>query len=257
MIVYLDIVMILNFFIDLILLLAVNRLCGHPPGWKRVLTAALVGAVYAGMCMLPGIGFLSHFFWRVVAWGAVSVIAFGCNYGAIRRGCLFVLLSMALGGVVFLIGNGGIGALVMSGIGITLLCTVGFRERVGSVSYVPVELMHKGKRVRLTALEDTGNALRDPLTGRPVLVVNAQIAEKLLGLCENQLKDPVATIGKRNLPGLRLITFDTVGEVGGLMLALRVEEVRIGKWKGSSLVAFAPTNLDLEGTYQGLTGGVV
>jgi len=35
-----------------------------------------------------------------------------------------------------------------------------------------------------------------------------------------------------------------------------MENVTIDKWKGSTLVAFAPMGLDAEGTYQALTGGI-
>ncbi|MGN1021639.1 MAG: sigma-E processing peptidase SpoIIGA, partial [Aristaeellaceae bacterium] len=39
-----------------------------------------------------------------------------------------------------------------------------------------VELTHQGRTVTLTALVDTGNLLRDPLTGLPVIVVSRRAA---------------------------------------------------------------------------------
>ena len=109
--------------------------------------------------------------------------------------------------------------------------------------------------MRMTALQDTGNTLCDPVTGRPVLVVGVEIAQQLTGLTQQQLRCPVEAIAEAPLPGLRLIPYRAVGQPSGLLLALRLQDVRIGNWKGSSLVAFAPDGLSREGAYQALTGG--
>ena len=218
--------------------------------------AALLGGGYAGICLLPSFRFLGNTLWRLVSLGLIAWIAFGTG-GILRRGSVFVLLSMALGGIALGLGNGGIWSLLAAAGGITLMCGVGFRNRIGSVSYVPVELRYGGQHLRLTALEDTGNTLRDPVTGNPVLVVGAQVARQLTGLTPQQLRSPVESVASAGIPGLRLIPYKAIGQPGGLLLALRMKEVRIGKWKGSSLVAFAPEGLGTDGSYQALTGGTV
>ena len=57
------------------------------------------------------------------------------------------------------------------------------------------------------------------------------------------------------MPGLRLIPYRAVGR-GGMLLALRFEDVVIGQKKGRALVAFDPGGLGTEQMYQALTGGV-
>lgn len=255
MAVYVDVVALLNFLVDMLLLLGANRLCGYPPGWGRSALAAAVGGIYGGMCLLPGFYFLGNTLWRLVSLGIIAWIAYGFSKSALRRGIVFVLLSMALGGITLGIGDGGFWALVAAAAAVFLLCALGFREKLGSVSYVPVELSYGGRRMRLTALQDTGNALRDPVTGRPVLVVGAEIARQLTGLTQQQLRSPVEAMADAPLPGLRLIPYRAVGQPAGLLLAMRLQEVRIGNWTGSSLVAFAPDGLSREGAYQALTGG--
>ena len=257
MTVYMDVVVLLNFLVDLLLLLGANRLCGYPPGWGRAALAAGVGGIYAGACLLPAIQFLGNDFWRTISLVIISFIAFGVSKSAVRRGVVFVLLSMALGGIALGLGNGGFWAVIAAAVGVCILCAVGFREKIGSTSYVPVELSYGGKCVHLTALQDTGNALRDPVTGRQVLVVGADVAWKLFGLTQQQLRSPVKTMTQIQVPGLRLIPYHTVGQSSALLLALRLHDVKIGKWTGSSLVAFAPEGLSREGSYQALTGGIV
>lgn len=257
MTVYLDLVILLNFIVDLLLLLGTNRLCGAPPGILRAAMGASLGGIYAGVCMLPGFSFLGNWLWRVIFLLLISFLAFGFKLGALRRCSIFFLLSMSLGGVAIAMGESGIGALFAAAGLVLLLCFAGFRKRIGGASYVPVQIRHNGKKMSITAMEDTGNTLRDPITGRPVLVVSSAIAQSLLGLTEQQLRDPVKTMAEGAIPGLRLIPFSTVGSAAQLLLAMRIGEVKIGNWKGSSLVAFAPVGLDREGTYQALTGGAL
>ena len=255
MTVYIDVVALINFLVDFLLLLGTNRLCGYPPGWGRAALAAGAGGIYGGLCLLPEFHFLGNTLWRIVSLTGISLVAFGFSKSALRRGVVFSLLSMALGGIALGIGGGGFWALVASAAAISIMCMVGFREKIGSVSYVTVELSYEGKRMKLTALQDTGNALRDPVTGRTVLVVGADVARELTGLTYQQLRSPINTITQAPLPGLRLIPYHTVGQPAGLLLALRLQNVKIGNWTGSSLVAFAPDGLSREGAYQALTGG--
>lgn len=257
MTVYFDLVCIINFIVDFLLLLGTNRLCGYPPGWKRILSAAVLGGIYGGVCLIPRFNFLGNIIWRVIILGIMSVIAFGYSISGLRRGMVFVLLSMALGGIAIGIGNGGLWSLIASLVGISILCLSGFRNSLGSVSYVPVELSYGDCHLRLIALKDTGNALKDPITGRSILVVSGEIAQKLTGLTKQQLCSPVNAVSEAMLPGLRLVPYKAIGQSAGLLLAMRLQNVKIGKWQGSSLVAFAPDGLSGEGAYQALTGVVI
>lgn len=253
MTIYLDLVILLNFLVDFLLLLGTNRLCGYPLQLSRAALSAVLGGIYAGACMIPGFSFLGNILWRTASLVLMACIAFGFSKSALRRGVVFALLSMALGGVALGLNGHGFWSIVASAGCVFLLCAVGLRGKVGLHSYVPVELSYGGKRVRLTALQDTGNTLRDPITGGQVLVVGADVAQQLTGLTVQQLKTPVESVG--TIPGLRLIPYRTVGKESGLLLAMKLQQVKIGTWQGSSLVAFAPEGLSSEGAYQALTGG--
>ena len=256
MVVYLDVIILLNFLVDFLLLLGTNRLCGYPARYLRSALAATIGGLYGGLCLLPGFRFLGNTLWRIVFLGVMSVVAFGFYKNAIRRGAIFTLLNMALGGVAIGIGANGFFTIVISALGVAFICILGFPGKIGGASYVPVELSYGDCRLHLTALKDTGNSLTDPLTGRSVLVVGADVAQKLLGLTREQLAMPSEAIVSAGLPGLRLIPYRTIGQTGGMLLGMRLQDVKIGNWKGSSLVAFAPEGLSEEGAYQALTGGV-
>ncbi len=255
--VYIDLVILLNFLVDFLLLMGTNRLCGYISHAKRCAFAAAFGAGYAGLCLLPGISFLGNWLWRIVSLCVMSAIAFGRSLSALRRGLVFVVLSMALGGLALGMGIVGfLGPILGAGV-IFLLCFAGFRDKIGSVRYLPVTIQYDGHTMELTALEDTGNQLKDPMTGRSVLVIDGAQAQRLTGLTQQQLRCPVQTMLSAPISGLRLIPYHTVGQPGGMLLALRIAQVQIGPWKGSSLVAFAPDRVCADGAYQALTGGII
>lgn len=254
--VYADLVLILNFLVDFLLLLGTNRLAGFPPRPGRAAAAAMVGAVYSLCCLLPGFSFLGNLLWSLASLAIMSIIAFGWSRSALRRGVIFAMLSFSLGGMALSLQSPGFAALVLGAAGIVLACFLGFGGKMGR-RFVTVSLQAGEKHRRLTALQDTGNTLRDPVTGEGVLVTGPAVAEYFLGLRPEQLRDPVGTLETGKYPGLRLIPYRAVGQPGGLLLAMRFPKVKVDKWEGSALVAFNPEEFDGSDTYQALTGGVM
>lgn len=251
--IYLDLVVLLNFLVDYFLLLGTNRLAGFPAGAGRAAVAAALGGVYGGACLMPGFRFLGNTLWRLASLGLMGAIAFGLGRSTMRRCVLFALLSMALGGVALGLGSGSFLSLVTAAAAVTGLCLVGFQGKAEVRRYLPVELNYGGQQVRLTALHDTGNTLRDPLTGEPVLVAGQGIAEKLTGMSRGDLKDPVGTVTKQ--PGLRLVPYRAVGVDHGFLLGIKIHNARIGNREKSVLVAFAPEGLGQAGEFEALIGG--
>jgi hypothetical protein len=128
--VYLDVLMVLNFTVDLLLLVGTNRLAGCPAGVKRALPAAAFGGIYGGLCVINGLHFLGGTVFRLAALVLMSLITFGYSRDALRRGALFILLSMALGGVAQIFNRGGFMGLVLSAAGLCVMCILGFRGKL-------------------------------------------------------------------------------------------------------------------------------
>lgn len=253
--VYLDLVMVLNFLVDFLLLLGTNRLAGFPAQPWRSAGAALLGAVYSGACFLPGFHFLGNLLWRGISLCLISIIAFGMNAGTWKRGGIFLLLTMAMGGIALRVGRGDMISVVLCAVVCLILSAVSFGGQAGGREYVPLQIAFGEKSASLIALKDTGNTLRDPLTGEPVLVISASVAGRLTGLTPQQLRDPLETLSSRIIPGLRLIPYHSVGNAGGFLLAKRFDDVVIGGKRKSTLVAFAAEGLGNGEIYQALTGG--
>ena len=174
-----------------------------------------------------------------------------------KRGGVFVLLSMAMGGIALSLGSGSFLSLTLAALSVWLLCKAAFGDRVGGQEYVPVEIIGREGPVCLTALKDTGNTLRDPITGEPVLVIDGATAGKLTGLTQAQLASPLETLAARQVPGLRLIPYRAVGCSSGFLLGIRFDRVKIASRVQGAVVAFAPGRLSGENVYQALIGGVL
>lgn len=249
---YIWILISLSTVVDFLLLLGTNRMCGYRAGVVRCALGAAMGGVHSGLCMIRSLHFLSNPIWRVVSLGAMSLISFGMHKSTWRRSAVFAILHLALNGIVQSLGGDGIMMIAVAAIALCLLCVIGFRGRLPGQLFVPVEISRGNTSLQLTALQDTGNTLQDPVTGQSVLVIDAGSASRLTGLTQEQLQKPVESMGL--IPGLRLVSYSSVGKQSGLMLAMKFQNVKIGKWKGSKLVAFAPAGLG--GAYEALTGGI-
>lgn len=235
------VVMLMVFVVDILLLSATGQFLGGYSHPVRILLGALMETAFAGLSMVPGFSFLHHFLWRLCILGMTVLIAFGFSF---RKMILFALLHLSLGSL-----SGGekeMTSMLLGAAGIAFACIAVGREK----RFVPIELSYRGQTITLTALRDTGNTLRDPITGKQVLIIGADAAQRLTGLTEAALCDPVRTMGK--LPGLRLIPYQTVGNTG-FLLALPMQNVKIGNQRVSTLVALSPCIFDHR--YQALTGG--
>lgn len=255
--VYLDLVMAINFLVDFLLLLGTNRLSGFPMGTSRCALGALLGSVYSGACLLPGFRFLGNLLWRFVSLAGIGTAAFGCSLSALKRSGIFLLLSMALGGIAVSLGSGDIPTLIAAAGFCFCLCGICFGGTVGGREYVPLTLTYGGRSASIIALRDSGNTLRDPVTGEQVLVVSGEIGQRLTGLSLEQFRQPLETLAHRPIPGLRLIPYKAVGQPGGFLLGLRLEQVRAGNRVTAAIVAFAAEGLGNGEMYQALTGGAL
>ena len=249
---YMILAVVIRFFVDFLLLYAVKRLFSPFSGFLRPLLGATIGGIYAVCCILPPMAFLRENLWYMLSIMLCCLGSFGFGRKICSATAVYCLLRLTLDGLAS--GRGAVMELLM-GIILSGLFLLGFGGNHFYKQYIPVELGYGDKIVHLQALWDTGHDLRDPITGKSILVVSADVAESLTGLEADQLRHPVDAIG--TIPGLRLIPYQTLEQKGQMMLAMTIPHTKIGKKKGPLLVAFAPQVLDSSGKFQALIGGSV
>lgn len=289
MVVYGDLVLLVNAVVDAALLLSAARLAGVRARGGRVALASLLGAAYAlGFYLAPSsaaYGFPGKLgaslamvavafapvraavFVRLVGWlwTAAALVAgmtlafdmFGLGaVGAWQSG----YWSSGQGPVPWWALAGSLGALAL------MASWLWSWRRAGAVETVEVTVELDGRTASCRGLVDSGNRLRDPLTAAPVIVATAAALADLLpaagragvqrALTDWSSLEEVASAAE--LAGrLRLVPFEAVGTPRGLLVALRADAVRLraGRraWRHEGvLVGFAPDPLDPGGAYAAL-----
>jgi stage II sporulation protein GA (sporulation sigma-E factor processing peptidase) len=274
--VYIDLYILVNVSMDLLCLLTVAALLHQRTRRWRAVLASILGGLYAAAALLLGLEGFWGLLGDAVAAFAMCVITFGVRrrsvWHAIRPIPILMLVSMTLGGIMTAL-YAALNRLrlpfeALEGDGLSvwtfaLLTAVasfatlrggrlfGFSHKTRSVT-VSATLL--GRDVTFCALVDSGNFLRDPLSGKSVIVVDA---EKLRGVLPQNLLDAcksgtvssfLATFDGARL--CRLIPTKTAsGE--GFLLALLPDKLTVSDGKSTLpadyLIAPAPLGSAAEG----------
>ncbi|BDE87573.1 sigma-E processing peptidase SpoIIGA [uncultured Flavonifractor sp.] len=280
-VVYIDALFLLNLIVNYLLLLAAAKLAGEPLRRLRLAAGAALGGLYAAAIFFPGMGFLTHPLCKLGAAVLMLLTGFGGSRRLLRVTLVFFGLSCAFGGGIFAIGLlGGRGLTLRNGVLYSVMdlrilllsaavcyavLTLVFRRtaRHGRREVLPAVLTLEGRRVAVNALVDTGNTLTDPVTGRPVMVAEGSRLSPLLPgervLDEKALRDPVGTLERLSRGGrgrrFRLLPYQAVGVECGMLLALRLDDARVGAEDyGGILVALSPNPVSDGGGYSALIG---
>ncbi len=245
-----------NFIVEYILLMAVDRLSSYPtPIWKKAVVAAVSG-VQGGLCLMPGFAFLGRSLWRWCVLAGLGLFLYLRGGKKLARLAIMLLLNFGVEGFQQFASQNQLLSFAAAGVMVAMICVLCFRDST-SQRYLSVELRYADVKLDITALADTGNTLRDPVTGEGVLIVSHKVAHQLTGLTRQQLVRPLETLTAQPIPGLRLIPYHCVGCDNGMLLALRLPGCKIGGKEKDLLVAFAPAGLGKEGSFQALAGGVL
>ena len=254
-VIYLDRLFGLNLLLDYCLMLASARVCGVVLRRARYLLAAVTGALYAALMVLPGCSWLSSGAMKLALGAAMALIAFGGEAHWARCAVVFFAVSAAFGGAVYaasMLGgvSPGSGALVtVSGRVLVLsfavcyaaMSTV-FRRRAKTaareVRTVTVTLAGRSTTVR--ALRDSGNDLHDPASGLPAAVVERAAVLPLFPAL-HALPDCTGRVV--------LLPYRAVGVPGALLPAFRPDSVMIDGAPEPMLLALSAQALTSDGAF--------
>lgn len=225
-VIYLDVLLLLNFTTTALFLLAAGLLCGVCTSGLRVIGGAVLGALASLILLAP------EAFWPIsVAYqlytGALIVFV---GYGFPGMRCFlrllawFTALHFALTGAVLLPGaqSNNFSVYLPLSPGLLLACAVGVYLAVQLILHLlgrnegatfPAELRIAGADLPLRAFCDTGFSVQEPLSGRPVVLVRlAAVRDALpasLSACLSACLADAAVLPPPEL-GLRFVPCTTV-----------------------------------------------
>lgn len=211
---YIDIFFLENVMMDYLVLTLTGSILRRNRNPLRILLASLTGA--AGACMLvvspirhmPGVLIPGYVL------TALLMVWIGFGFSQKRMLAKGVL---CFGGTAFLLGgifqalasqfSLPMPALAFCSAGILTLFLRGYRSvKFRTQNYYDVTLGLHGKTVCVRGLRDTGNQLKDPVTGKPVSILSCDAAKELLDKDVKMFYIPYHSIGKSSglLPGMTL-----------------------------------------------------
>lgn len=209
--VYIDLVFIVNFVANYLILLAAGKLGGYRIKKARVALAAGIGALYGVSAFFVPFKSLYGLPLRIVLGLLMVLLSYPGVTGVRLVGlCLsFFLCSAIAAGVALalyttrsasLLGYAlfprGLAATNWWATGLAMLFISGLPfvlkfagKAPGNLPLITVELVLGEKKVSLVGLVDTGNELRDPLSGLPVVVVEFDSIADLIPVEMTKLLD--------------------------------------------------------------------
>ena len=258
--VWADVLWLVNFMADAVLLWSAGRFGGYVVRLPRILAASMLGAFYgvgvvhpllAPLYLLP-LPILFSLLMLRLAFGRMKLRRFG------RLAACFYLLSVILGGttlaVRYLLGVWPMQALqtvrlvwllpgMLAVMSLSLLGIKFWRRSLRQNGrLVQAEISFDGRRVCLPCFLDSGNSLIEPVSGRPVLPVELAAVEKLLPpMLRDELWQAYRQEGMefrayqlllkmQELPWggrLALVPYAAVGRSGGLLLGFVPDDFRL------------------------------
>lgn len=227
----------LYFTVNLLMNAMMISVCARSVGrlrWRRVILASAVGAVYACAMYLPALALMKGWHMRLILLFTLSAISLRVDRpwdvltGSVRlAACTFLAGGMMMLARQLAGGQWWLSTLIaLPLIALAMMLLLSDRNRQLERWEVQLVISSEYGTVSASALIDTGNRLREPLSGLPVLIMEEKLIRRLLPpgfRSEWALK---------NLPsGFRLVRFGALGG-GGQMVCFRPKDVHMSYGEG-------------------------
>ncbi len=275
---YVEYIFAENFLIDFILLYITGNLIKIKIIYKRLIIAALIGAIYVILIAYIQKPFMANFIVKI----SVSVLMIMVAYDTkgilknIKVILCFYIVTLVMVGAVFAlysITNNRVTVniiLISIFMGFALLKFLFYeiklrKEKNNYIRTVTIEVNEKIKSFR--AFIDTGNELIDPMSGKPVIVVNIEILESILGedvtkeileFYKNEGKNYENIFLEKNYKlKLRVIRYNTISNKNELMICIIPDNITISGndkniTKADAVIGIYPQKINQKEDYDAL-----
>lgn len=257
--VYIDLLFLINFSMDFLCFYISSKIISARFSALRAVAASVVGGAYSGAALFISAGPVLSVAIDVLVCFFMCLIVFGGKrVGVIFSTLVYFSVSMALGGFMTalfnLLNRMGFSSLagenaegdgisvwlfallaVVSGV-FTLIGGRFFRRRSSQKS-VTVLIRCGRKEKRLSAMVDSGNFLREPISGRACIAVEAQslcglVPDEVLAAAREERAFSSELVSDTFAKRLRVVPAHTAaGE--RLLIGVRADSVRIDAGKGA------------------------
>lgn len=260
MTVYLDIVFLENLLMNYIIIYASGVVIKAEVKKLRLFIASSVGAIYTIVMYLDVIPIYSNFIMKIVLSIVIVYISFKPKTvkKLIKEIVIFYLVSFVFGGCVFalmyflkpqmaeirngvFVGAYPLKVAIIGGMIAFIIIQASFKIVKTKISkkdmIYDMEIIINKKTVKIKALLDTGNLLKDPLTGLAVIVVEHKslytiIPKDILDNISKIIGGDIVDLSKNEgfnkiISRFRIIPFSSLGKQNGLLLGIKADGINI------------------------------
>jgi stage II sporulation protein GA (sporulation sigma-E factor processing peptidase) len=200
---------------------------------KILLSIFIVAVTFSPRKILPFIKTLAIFYIStfIFAGAVLAFLFFNEQGGFVRNGIVYVFGQSQWSLMVF--------SLLTVGIIIKIFWEVIQGKIIREKMLIPVKIAFDNRAIDLSALIDTGNSLKDPLTNMPVMVVEFKALEQLLpqeikSIFENSREDDLNSVtaiisNSKWFSRFRLIPFSSLGKENGMLIGFKPDFIEIGE----------------------------
>lgn len=278
-VVYADLLFLVNFSMDFLCFFVTARLLHKDARRWRMLCASALGGVYSVAILFLHLGTVAAIILDLSFCAFMCLCAFGVKnggaFGYFTSFAVFFGVSVGTGGLMtamYSLLNRmdlPLGEVEQNGDGISvwlfgLLAVISgvaasiggdLFKTVSSDTVLKVKIEYKGASVTVNGMTDTGNLLTDPISARPVVVINADSACALIGneCAEAAARSDISSeIWERGEHKLRIIPISTAGG-NSILCAFVPDKITLSVVNKKGVVRelavealFAPSNLNFD-----------
>ena len=290
MTIYIDIVLIENVIMNYIILFATAIVLKIKIKHIRIFIASLLGAIYSVITYMGILKLYSSIVMKILLSILIVYIAF--NPQSLKKMwknlLIFYLTSFVFGGVAFaliyilkpqdilmknglFLGTYPLKTVLLGAIISFLVILVAFKIIKDKFSkkdlFCDLEIKINNKIVKTTAMIDTGNCLKEPISNIPVIVLEhtllyecipKQILNNLDNIIGGDFEGIPQEIKETYISKLKLIPYSSLGKQNGILLGIKPEYVKISTEENeriiNAIIGIYNKSLTKRGEYRALIG---
>ena len=272
---------------NIIILYTTSIILKVKPKVIRIITASLIGSIYAIIAYTTEISIYTSIISKWIL--AIVIVYIAFNPQTVKKMCkqvlIFYLTSFVFGGValyliyflkpqeIFIkngvyVGKYVLKVIFLGAIIAFIIVKISFKlikTKINSKDmYCKIKVFIDEKVIQTIAMIDTGNLAKEPITNRPVVIIENNLLEEVLPkeICnnvENILSGNLDGVPEKYIPRLRCIPFSSLGKQNGMLLGIKADGIEVEfeeekKCSKDVIIGVYDKSLTKKGEYRALIG---
>lgn len=291
MTVYIDVVLIENLIMNYIIIFATGIILKIKMKQIRIILGSLIGAIYTIIAYVSNLRIYSNFILKFILSIIIVYVSFNpqTQKQLWKSLLIFYLTSLVFGGAAFAIiyvvrpqeilrnnqlifGTTSMKIILFSAILAFIVIILAFKIVKNKISkkdmFCDIEVKINEEIIKTKAMIDTGNFLKEPITNKPVVVIEhtllyhcipKQILNNIEQILGGDFTNVPEEIREEYISKLKFIPFSSLGKQNGMLIGINAKYIKIKSEENENInenviVGIYNKSLTKRGEYRALIG---